>query len=319
MIDLSRLFINLFYPLESSESSFLLGVDLHISKMQANNPAGYATLISNTISARTNVINARAARGQEDGQQQGSTILMNKAKEDFLKFIRIREGLIKSTFEGVQSVQYAEFFPYGLNELDEATLNDMPAIMTRIINVANIYQAELGAQFVNDCSAKSQAFLDARSAQVTNLGEHSSLQAQTQDALRLLGVQLCINVHTIAMDNIGNSGAADSYFEQRYFQRPEVSGLYTGTNAPNQTKTVRSQGWSDTKNIRIINKGTEIFSIGFANAEGVPVADEPTVQQIPPGETREYTALQMGYAPGNAHLNITARPAGAIWEVLVTD
>lgn len=319
MLEFGRLFENIFYPIESNETSFLQGVDRHISKMQVNNPVGYSTLIANTTAAKMNVENIRNSREQEEGQQLSSTFLMNKAKDDFTRFIRIREGLIKSTFEGEMSGPYLEFFPFGLKEFDTVTLDETPALMTRIVNVATIYQAELGAQFMNDSIAKRQAFIDARVAQVANMDENLSYQAQMREALRLLAVQLCINLHTIAMDNIGNPAAADLYFEQAYFIRTVQSGIYNGTNAANQTKTVRSQGWSDTKNIRVINKGTEIFSIGFANAEGVPVGDEPTVQQIPPGETREYTALQLGYAVGNAHLNITARPAGAIWEVQVTD
>ncbi len=319
MIDLNRFFENLFYPAESSETSFLQGVKRHISKMKVNNPLGFASLITATESALLNVENIRDSREQEEGQQLGSTFLMNKAKDDFTRFIRIREGLIKSTFEGEQSGPYLEFFPFGLKEFDTATLDETPALMMRIVNAATAYQADLGVQFLNDCTTKRQAFINAREAQVANMDENLSYQAQMREGMRLLAVQLCINLHTIAIENIGSTAAADLYFEQAYFQRPVQGGIYTGTNAANQTKTVRSIGWTETKNIHIINKGTDVFSIGFANAEGVPVADEPTVQQIPPGETREYTALQMGYAPGNAYLNITARPAGAIWEVQVTD
>lgn len=319
MFDLKRLFENYFYPLETNESNFTSGVNDHIYKMEGINPGGYATLISNSKSARDAMVAAIQARGNESTEQQGSTILMTKAKDDFLKFIRIREGLIKSTFEGADSPQYQEFFPEGLSELSTVTLFQLENMMERMVTKATKYQVELGAQFLTDCTNKRQTYLDARTAQLVNKGESDGLQIAAQTAIKNMAIQLCTNIHTIALDNIGNTEAAEQYFEQAYFQRTEVSGIYTGTNAANQTKTVRSQGWSDTKNIRVINKGTEIFSIGFANAEGVPVGDEPTVQQIPPGETREYTALQLGYAVGNAHLNITARPAGAIWEVQVTD
>lgn len=319
MLELSRNFENIFYPLETNESNFFSGVNDHIYKMEGNNPALYATLIATTKSYRDAMVSAIQARGNESTEQQGSTILMNKAKDDFLKFIRIREGLIKSTFEGADSPEYQEFFPEGLSELANVTLFQLENVMERMVNKATKYQVQLGAQFLADCTAKRQTYLDARTAQLINKGESDALQAAAQEAIRQVAFQLCTNLHTIVLDNIGNTAAASLYFEQAYFQRTEQSGIYTGTNAANQTKTVRSIGWTESKNIRIINKGTEIFSIGFANAEGVPVADEPYVQQIPPGETREYTALQMGYAAGNAYLNITARPAGAVWEVRVTD
>jgi|GEM_PF-1391752 len=319
MIEIKRIFDNFFYPLETNESNFFSGVNDHIYKMEGNNPALYAAIIATTKSLRDTMVAAIQARGNESTEQQGSTILMNKAKDDFLKFIRIREGLIKSTFEGADSPQYQEFFPEGLSELSSVTLFQLENFMERMVNKATKYQVELGAQFLADCTAKRQTYLDARTAQLINKGEADGLQNAAQEAIRQMAHQLCINLHTIAMDNIGNPAEAAKYFEQAYFQRAEQSGMYTGTNAPGQTKTVRSQGWTNSKNIRITNKGTTAFVIGFANADGVPIGDGPVHQSIPAGEVREFTAIQMGYAPGNTYLNITADDSGANWEVFVTD
>ena len=319
MIEIKRIFDNFFYPLETNESNFFSGVNDHIYKMEGNNPSLYAPLIAAAKAARNIMIAAIQARGNESTEQQGSTILMNKSREDFLKFIRIREGLVKSTFEGVDSPQYQEFFPEGLSELSNVTLFQLENFMEPMVNKATKYQAELGAQFLTDCMAKRQTFVDARTAQLVNKGETDGLQNAAQAAIMQMAYQLCINLHTIALDNIGNPGEAAKYFEQAYFQRTEQSGMYTGTNAPGQTKTVRSQGWTNGKNIRLTNKGTSAFVTGFANADGVPIGDGPLHQSIPAGEVREFTAIQMGYAPGNAYLNITADDSGASWEVFVTD
>jgi len=319
MIELSRFFVNNFYPLECSEASFMEGVDSHIAKMQITNPIGYSSLIATSIVLRDSMRAAVSARDTESGQQQGSTITMQDAKDEFTRFMRVSEGLLRYTFQGAHTAPYQEFLPQGLTEIDLATLGRVQHIMDRIVNAATIYQGQLGAPFLADCIAKRQAFLDARGAQVMNKEEHTNLQILAQKAIEQMGVQLCINLYTIALDNIGEPSAVDSYFEPRYFQRPEVSGIYVGTNAADQTKTVRSQGWTNEKNVEIINKGTTAFVIGFANADGVAVGDGPTNQIIPAGETRTFTAQQMGYAPGNAYLNITADDSGAIWEVRVTD
>lgn len=319
MIGINRFFENNFYPLECSEASFAEGVDSHIAKMEAANPGVYSTIITNSKASRDTMRAAISARDTESGQQQGSTITMYEAKEEFVRFMRLSEGLLRYTFGGAHTAPYQEFLPEGLTEIDTASLGQIQHIMDRIVNAATAYQAQLGAPFLADCTAKRQAFLDARGAQVTNKEEHTNLQILAQKAIQQMAVQLCTNLYTIALDHIGDLVAADTYFEQRYFQRPETSGLYTGSNASNQIKTVRSQGWSDLKNIKTTNKGTVAFTIGFANAEGAWVDDLPTNQIVPPGETRTFTAQQMGYAPGNAYLNIKAGEVGAIWEVLVTD
>jgi len=319
MIDLSRFLVNQFYPLETSETNFVEGVDRHIGLFEAADPVTYAPEIAATKAQRTVMMNALSARNTETSQRMASTQAMNEAKDDFVRFMRVSEGLIKYTFQGDTSSQYLDFFPEGLREINEATLVEIEIIMNRIVNKATDYQVQLGAPFLNDCIAKRQAFIDARGAQVVNIGETTLLQKGAQSAIQQMGVQMCFNLLTIARNNIGNPAIIDSYFDQHYFQRPEVSGLYTGTNAADQVKTVRSQGWTNEKNIEIINKGTEAFIIGFANAEGSWVPDLPTNQLIPPGETRTFTAQQMGYAVGNAYLNIKAGEAGAIWEVRVTD
>lgn len=319
MIDLSRFLENQFYPLETSETNFVEGVDRHISLMEAADPVTYGPQIAAAKAQRTVMMNAISARNAETSQRMASTQIMNNAKDEFVRFMRVSEGLIKYTFQGDTSPQYLDFFPEGINELNEATLVEIEAIMNRTVMKATDYQAQLGGPFLTDCINKRQAFLDARGAQVVNLGETTLLQKGAQSAIQQMGVQMCLNLFAMAANNIGNPAVIDSYFDQRFFQRPEVSGIYTGTNAADQTKTVRSQGWTNEKNIAIINKGTTAFVIGFANAEGVAVGDGPTNQLIPAGETRTFTAFQMGYAPGNAYLNITADDSGAIWEVRVTD
>jgi hypothetical protein len=314
MIDLNRYYENVFFPLETNEGNFVEGTDRHIALFETNNPGGiYTSLIATTKNLRDALKAAISARDSEGTEQEGSTILMNNAFAAFQQFVRIREGLIRSTFEGDNTPQYEEFFPQGLTEYTNATLGTIETLMDRMVTKATKYELELGVTFKNDCIAKRTAFLNARAAQVTNLAESNNLQAAVGGALFEMAEQLTINLLTTASNNVGKSSTADLYFDQRFFVRPEQSGIYTGQNAPGQTKTVRSQGWSPTKALSVTNTGTTDFYIGFANAEGVPITSGELVAA---SQTREFTAAGLGYATGMSYLNVTgADGTGAKWRV----
>lgn len=97
------------------------------------------------------------------------------------------------------------------------------------------------------------------------------------------------------------------------FETNNPGGIYTRQNAPGQTKTVRSQGWSPSKALSGTNTGTTDFYIGFANAEGVPITSGELVAA---SQTREFTAVGLGYATGMSYLNVTgADGTGAKWRV----
>ena len=95
--------------------------------------------------------------------------------------------------------------------------------------------------------------------------------------------------------------------------RPEQSGIYAGEGAVDQTKTIRSQGWTDTKSFKVYNKGTADFTVGFMNADGVPVA---VGQAMAPGTNQTFTAAALGYNPVMHYLNISpAAATAAKWLV----
>jgi hypothetical protein len=317
MIDLNRFFENIFYPLETTESNFVEGTDRHIALLTANNPSGaYDAILLKIKTKRDDLKTAISNRDSETTEQEGSTIEMNIALNNFIKFIRIREGLIKSTFEGDNTSQYEEFFPLGLDEYNHATLATIETLLDRCVTKATKYEANLGIAFKNDCIAKRTAFKEARAAQLINIGERGNVVNAAQQAIIDVADQLTYNLHTIVLLNIGVAGAADLYFEQRFFMRPEQSGLYTGENAVNQTKTVRSQGWAADKNIKVTNQGTDAITIGFMNADGVPVTGGQT---IAPGTNQTFTAGNLGFNATMHFLNISpAAGSGAKWKVEVS-
>ncbi len=316
MIELNRLYENLFFPLETTESNFIEGTDRHIALLAANNPGGiYTTILNDTTGKRDLLRQALSASDSEDSEQQGSTITMNNAMNAFTKFIQIREGLIKSTFEGSDSAQYQEFFPHGLTEYNNATLADIETLLNRCVTKATKYETQLGTPFKDDCIAKLNAFKDARTAQLTNIGEAGNLENAAHQAIVNMAFQLTVNLHTTVLNNIGVENAANIFFEQSYFLPTEQSGLYTGENKTDQTKTVRSQGWSAGKTIKVTNQGTNAFVIGFINADGVPVTGGQTVAV---GQTLTFTAADLGYNVTMHFLNITPAPGGgAKWKVEV--
>jgi hypothetical protein len=316
MIELTRYYENAFFPIETNEGNFVEGTDRHIALLETNNPGGiYTALIATSKTLRDALKTAISARDSEATEQEGSTLLMNNTFAAFQQFVRIREGLIRSTFEGDNTPQYEEFFPHGLTEYSQATLGTIETLMDRMVTKATKYELELGLAFKNDCLAKRLAFINARAAQVTNLAESNALQASVGGALHEMAEQLTVNLLTTASENVGKPYTADLYFDQRFFQRPEQSGIYTGQNAPGQTKTVRSQGWSPTKTLSATNTGTTDFYLGFANAEGVPIT---AGELVTAGQTREFTAAGLGYTAGMHYLNVTgAEGTGAKWQVQV--
>lgn len=317
MIELNRYYENGFFPLETTEGNFTEGTDRHIALLEAHNPGGIYDAIILEIKARRDLMkNAISARDSEGTEQEGSTILMNTTITAFIKFARIREGLIKSTFEGDDTPQYEEFFPHGLTEYDQATVGTIETLMDRMVTKATKYETELGTTFKTDCIAKRTAFTKARADQLTNIGQAITLEQQAQHAIEKVAEQLSINLHTTALNNVGHPDRADWFFEQRFFQRPEQSGLYTGENAANQTKTVRSQGWSADKTIKVTNNGTFEFEVGFMNADGVPVTGGQTIAV---GQTKTFTPAQLGYNATMHFLNITALAGnGAKWKVEIS-
>lgn len=317
MIELNRLYDNLFFPLETTESNFVEGTDRHIALLMANNPGGiYDLIIQDTKQVQSELKKAISKRDSEGTEQEGSTKTMKNAFDAFIKFIRIREGLIKSTFNGDDTPEYEEFFPQGLNEYNTATLATIETLMDRCVNKATKYESELGTAFKADCISKRDDFKAAREEQLLNIGQSSNLVHAVQQALEAAGKRLAANLHTTALQNIGVPNAADIFFDQYFFVSPEQSGLYTGENKTDQTKTVRSQGWSASKTIKVTNQGTADFFIGFMNADGVAVADGKIITA---GQTDTYPASSLGYNVTMHFLNITPAPGnGAKWKVEVS-
>ena len=315
MIDLNKIAQNPFHPIEIDLETWIEGTERHIAKLEASNPGGIYD--DEIVASKANLDVLKdlvSARDSEQTEQQGSTILMNASVSNFIKFVRIREGLIKSTFEGDDTPEYEEFFPHGLTEYDHANLGNVHTLMDRMVNKATKYETQLGTPFKTACIAKRTAFEAARAAQLTNIGEASAFVSLVAEAVLKMSIQLTKNLLTISLNNIGVDGIADVYFDQHFFQRPEASGIYEGTNSANQTKTVRSQGWNAERIIKVTNLGTADFLILFCPDSGIPATGGQT---ITPGQTLETTAAALGYGAAAHYLNITAGDAGATWKVQV--
>jgi len=315
MQDLNNYYDDYFEPIEVAEGVFVEGVDRHIAKLENHNPGGiYDQNVTDTKAKQEVLKSIISARDSEGTEQLGSTIVMDAAKAAFIKFAQIREGALKSTFEGTDAAQYKEFLPGGLTEIDNSTLANIETIMDRWVTKATLYETELGTPFKTDCIAKRTSFLTARAAQLTNIGQVSDLTSAVKAALKQMALQLTTNVRDTAKNNTGVENAANLFFDQQFFQRPNATGIYEGENVSGQTKTSRSKGWSTGMSVKITNKGVSAFLVCFANAQGVACVDNTSMAS---GESKVFIIDDLGWSIVNHFLNITAITggSGAIWKV----
>ena len=217
-MELTRYFENPFDNYRLKESEFRTGVQFHIVSLQVNNPGGiYDAIIAQSIPLYDELNAIASALGTEYAQQQGSTITALQAKQAFLRMARLREGLISNAFGGTGSGPYQEFFPYGLKELNRASKLQIDVISARLVHASNIYVAQLGPALHAEFTAARQTYLAARAAQMTNIGETSTLRHRARRARKAMAEQLLRNLYTIGLHHTGNPDAVSSYFDLNIF------------------------------------------------------------------------------------------------------
>ena len=101
-----------------------------------NNGGGeFTTMITDTTTAYTNYFGSITDEDTKFAVQQGLTITMNNAVENFKKAVSQKEGIVRGNF-GKDSSQYQEFFPNGVTEYSQATLQNVEMLMQRFVDAA---------------------------------------------------------------------------------------------------------------------------------------------------------------------------------------
>ncbi len=143
--------------------------------------------------------------------QKGGTISKQDAYDDALDFIRTKEGIIKGTFKKA-SAAYAEFYPQGLTQYHNASVEGMKVLLVSYAATANKYVAELGAAFITELTDLQLAYSTARDEQVGKKSDKASAQTLLRESRKELTMQLTKCMLYIAANTIDNEAAFKSYF-----------------------------------------------------------------------------------------------------------
>ena len=81
--------------------------------------------------------------------QQGLTIAVENAVENFKKAVSQKEGIVRGNF-GKNSPAYQDFFPLGLTEYNKANLQNVELLMQRMVTAANAHVSDLGIPFLTE-------------------------------------------------------------------------------------------------------------------------------------------------------------------------
>jgi len=219
MINLKLFFRNHLDTKYVSDDHMKEFTEVHLLRLTANNPGSiYSPLITDTTTVYTAYFGAISNEDLKFSLQQGLTITMQNTMKDFIKMVQKKQGIIQGTW-GKGSAEYQEFLPHGLLEYDHATLANIELLMNRMVGASTAHSADLPAGFVTLFSDLRDAYTDARTAQVTVMGQVSGMKTTSETTRNDLEVQLMKNILIIASNNIGHPERVSTYFNQSIIRR----------------------------------------------------------------------------------------------------
>ncbi len=180
-------------------------IEDHLQRLAANNTANQYDLLINAMEAAYDAYFGKLTdRDTLFAIQQSRTQSMNNVKKLFIDTVQQREGLIRNFFNDT-SPQYQEFFPNGLTEYDNSTLQNVETLMTRMVTACTNHQLVLGLPVVAEFTAIKNNFLLARGAQLVKKGEVTDKSAEIETAEVAVNRQFQINLLTLALEFLGDA------------------------------------------------------------------------------------------------------------------
>lgn len=218
MIRLERFFKNHFDTKEISDNNIRKFTEVHLQRLAAKNGSGdFTQMISDTTDAYNLYFGKINDEDTKFAVQQGLTIAVNNAVEDFKSAVSRRSGLILSAF-GKESPTYQEFFPLGLTEYSGATLQNVETLMNRMVTASTKYTAELTAAVSTEFQGYLTTYTAARAAQLLKKGEVTDAKSSTSQNRDVVEVQLMKNLLAIASMYVGDESACNDFFDQSFIR-----------------------------------------------------------------------------------------------------
>jgi len=306
MMNLKTFFKNIFNTKEISDDNIRKFAQTHVSRLTAANTGGiYTPQLTAVQALYTAFANAINAEDVALANQQGSTITADDYFYEFKTAISQKEGIVRGIF-GVNSAQYQAFFPEGLSEYSAATKGNVEMLMNRIVQAATLYNASLTPDFLPLFTANKTNYINARNAQLQNIGGVEVLKSATAVARQALTTQLMKNLLIIASNNVGDTTLLEDFFDQSFIRSNTApdDGSIQGTVAPTATVNIENTGLTIDTDFTLTNTGTQPLKFGIETADNIPVALGILVA---PNATIVATYLQLlgVNPPGSMFLNVT--------------
>jgi len=306
MMNLKTFFKNIFNTKEISDDNIRKFAQTHVSRLTAANTGGiYTPQLTAVQALYTAFANAINAEDVALANQQGSTITADDYFYEFKTAISQKEGIVRGIF-GVNSAQYQAFFPEGLSEYSAATKGNVEMLMNRIVQAATLYNASLTPDFLPLFTANKTNYINARNAQLQNIGGVEVLKSATAVARQALTTQLMKNLLIIASNNVGDTTLLEDFFDQSFIRSNTApdDGSIQGTVAPTATVNIENTGLAIDTDFTLTNTGTQPLKFGIETADNIPVALGILVA---PNATIVATYLQLlgVNPPGSMFLNVT--------------
>lgn len=224
MINIERFFENQLANRKISGEELRQFTEDHIGKLGAMSalPANLAALLAPTEAAFGAFDAALSARTTLQATQSGGTITKDEALQLVRTTVRQREGRVRDTF-AKGSGPYAEFFPQGLKEYNQARLGQIPGLLDRLIIAATKHKVKLGPELLAEFTALKTTFSTAREGQVDAKGDLAQARANVASTRTTLELQLGKNILAIASHHLGSRERAADYFNQSLLEDPSRS------------------------------------------------------------------------------------------------
>lgn len=280
MLNPERLIDDLFDDQRLADYNLRSFCDDHLLRLSIPelNPGGiYNTLITATTTKYNAFFGKMTNEVTKKAISQGLTVNMETAKKEALEEVSHFENLVAFKFKPTTGT-YKQFYPQGVSEYYDATIDQLPTIFTRLENAANANLLASNPADVAALVAKLTTFKEARAAQEVSFAEVENLQTGRREDRQALTLQLTTNLLTIALNNLLNADSFNNYYNPSYLPLADKTTTVSGIiNTATTVMAVNEGVVTGSSNLMFYNLGTNdlIFSI-----DGEPGVTNPVYQKM---------------------------------------
>lgn len=219
MSDLLRFSLNIFGSKEISDLKLRKFTENHLRRLQKNNPCGiYNSQIIELISIYTEFFGEFEDENTRETLINGATSALETDMNAFKETVIKKEIIIRRIF-GSDNPIYQEFYPYGIDEYKNATLENIEMLMTRITDTAKKYETNIGLKLTSQFINLKNEFDSTRATQFILINVITGRKNASIKSRKIIETQLIKNLLIIALNNIDNPDAVNIYFDRVFINK----------------------------------------------------------------------------------------------------